>query len=148
MKNTCVTLIRYGAQIDVKDNIGLTPLHRACAADRAQAVEVLIDVSRVTWNLVERFLQNGADCAIRNRNWETAWHIAAAHGAVSCLQKLLCKTGNVNIQDKCGRSALHHAAVKGQDQVTEFLIENGINVSNCDRQDRRALHWAASAGHR
>ncbi|CBY37245.1 unnamed protein product, partial [Oikopleura dioica] len=43
-ENTCVTLIRHGAQIDVKDNIGLTPLHRACAADRAQAVEVLIEV--------------------------------------------------------------------------------------------------------
>ena len=38
--------------------------------------------------------------------------IAAAHGAVSCLQKLQPKVTNVNIQDRSGRSALHHAAVK------------------------------------
>ena len=50
LKNTCVTLIRYGAQIDVKDNIGLTPLHRACAADRSQAVDVLIEVIRRCFN--------------------------------------------------------------------------------------------------
>ena len=49
----------------------------------------------------------------RNKNWETAWHIAAAHGAVSCLEKLAKFIENVNIQDRQGRSALHHASVRG-----------------------------------
>ena len=88
-QEVCKTLIRSGAQIDPKDPDCFTPLHRACAADRNETVELLIST--------------GANVENRNKNWETAWHIAAAHGAVSCLERLM-PYPNVNIQDRCGRS--------------------------------------------
>ena len=41
----CRALIRHGSQVDPKDQDGFTPLHRACAADRNEAVDILIEVS-------------------------------------------------------------------------------------------------------
>ena len=42
----CRALIRHGSQVDPKDQDGFTPLHRACAADRNEAVDILIEVSQ------------------------------------------------------------------------------------------------------
>ena len=39
-----MALIRHGSQIDPKDKDGFTPLHRACAADRSDAVDNLLRV--------------------------------------------------------------------------------------------------------
>ena len=39
-----MALIRHGSQIDPKDQDGFTPLHRACAADRSEAVDNLLRV--------------------------------------------------------------------------------------------------------
>ena len=39
-----MALIRHGSQIDPKDQDGFTPLHRACAADRSDAVDNLLRV--------------------------------------------------------------------------------------------------------
>lgn len=39
IKEICLSLIRNGAQIDTKDQDGLTPLHRACGADRNEGTD-------------------------------------------------------------------------------------------------------------
>ena len=115
LQEICLSLIRHGAVIDPKDNDGFTPLHRACAADRNEAVGIL--------------MQSGASADNRNKNWETPWHIASAHGAVSCLQKLLPQVHNKNIQDRSGRSALHLAAVKVT--IGPVVIDHQFCASVC-----------------
>ena len=52
----CRALIRHGSQVDPKDQDGFTPLHRACAADRNEAVEILIEVRLLPLSRVLLFL--------------------------------------------------------------------------------------------
>ena len=50
-----MSLIRNGAQIDTKDQDGLTPLHRACGADRNEGmglkffdIKIKIGISKIS----------------------------------------------------------------------------------------------------
>lgn len=49
----------------------------------------------------------------RDKYWRTPFHVAAAQGAVECVELLEPKIGNINITDRAGRSGLHHACYAG-----------------------------------
>lgn len=100
-------------------------------------------------------LRYGADSNARDKNWQTAAHIAAANGSLECLRILLdpppalidsepvSKLSNVNMADRSGRSCLHLAAYHGHEAVCKLLMEGGALVDQGDKRDRRPIHWAA-----
>jgi uncharacterized protein len=85
-------LIKAGARIDARDNIGSTPLIYAADHDRLEMAKLLIDV--------------GAQVDAENKNGMTALMIAAKNGEVEMARTLLARGANPNKSDYTGRDSL------------------------------------------
>uniref|UniRef100_A0A8D0D5R9 Ankyrin repeat domain 44 n=1 Tax=Sander lucioperca TaxID=283035 RepID=A0A8D0D5R9_SANLU len=158
-------LILSGARVNAKDNMWLTPLHRAVAS-RSEAVRVLI--------------RHSADVNARDKNWQTPLHVAAANNALRCAEVIIPLLSSVNVSDRGGRTALHHAALNGHTEVLQtqtgflfchlnviifcstepifllqhighldvvcLLVSEGAEISCKDKRGYTPLHAAASSG--
>ncbi|MEQ2193854.1 hypothetical protein XENOCAPTIV_016115, partial [Xenoophorus captivus] len=93
------------ARVNAKDNMWLTPLHRAVASRSEDAVRVLI--------------RHSADVNARDKNWQTPLHVAAANNALRCAEVIIPLLSSVNVSDRGGRTALHHAALNGHTEVPQ-----------------------------
>ena len=67
-----------------------------------------------------------ADVNARDKYWRTPFHVAAAQGAVACVELLEPKIGNINITDRAGRSGLHHACYAGRTSMVSRIIDLSI----------------------
>jgi ankyrin repeat protein len=85
-------LIKAGARIDVRDNLGNTPLIYAADHDRLEMAKLLMDV--------------GAQVDAENKNGMTPLMIAAKDGEVEMVRTLLARGANPNKSDYTGRDAL------------------------------------------
>jgi len=59
---------------------------------------------------------------------ETALHIAAAYGHISCMKALLNVQADANAKDHVGETPLHYAALAGQVEAARTLVRNGAQV--------------------
>lgn len=85
-------LIKAGARIDARDNLGNTPLLYAADHDRLEMAKLLMDM--------------GAQIDAENKNGMTALMIAAKDGEVEMVRTLLARGANPNKSDYTGRDAL------------------------------------------
>uniref|UniRef100_A0A674H456 Uncharacterized protein n=1 Tax=Taeniopygia guttata TaxID=59729 RepID=A0A674H456_TAEGU len=122
-----------GANVNAKDTVWLTPLHRAAASRHEKALHVL--------------LKHQADVNARDKHWQTPLHVAAANRATKCVEALVPLLSTVNVADRTGRTALHHAVHSGHLEMVNLLLNKGASPSTCDKKDRQPLHWAAFLGH-
>uniref|UniRef100_A0A8C3QDY9 Uncharacterized protein n=1 Tax=Geospiza parvula TaxID=87175 RepID=A0A8C3QDY9_GEOPR len=122
-----------GANVNAKDTVWLTPLHRAAASRHEKALQLL--------------LKHSADANARDKHWQTPLHVAAANRATKCVEALLPLLSTVNVADRTGRTALHHAVHSGHLEMVNLLLNKGASPSTCDKKDRQPLHWAAFLGH-
>ncbi|KAI1229854.1 Serine/threonine-protein phosphatase 6 regulatory ankyrin repeat subunit C, partial [Lamprotornis superbus] len=118
-----------GANVNAKDTVWLTPLHRAAASRHEKALNLL--------------LKHSADVNARDKHWQTPLHVAAANRATKCVEALLPLLSTVNVADRTGRTALHHAVHSGHLEMVNLLLNKGASPSTCDKKDRQPLHWAA-----
>uniref|UniRef100_A0A673WYZ6 Ankyrin repeat domain 52a n=1 Tax=Salmo trutta TaxID=8032 RepID=A0A673WYZ6_SALTR len=121
------------ANVNAKDHVWLTPLHRAAASRNERAVGLL--------------LRQGAEANARDKFWQTPLHVAAANRATRCAEALLPQLSNLNMADRTGRTALHHAAQSGYMEMVKLLLNKGANLSTNDKRERQPIHWAAYLGH-
>ncbi|KAF1792183.1 Ankyrin repeat-containing domain [Phytophthora cactorum] len=68
-------LVQHGANVNVADERGDTPLHWAAFSGRAAVIQNLLTL--------------GADPTLSNSDWETPAQIAAAYGQLDCMRLLL-----------------------------------------------------------
>ncbi|NXE71510.1 ANR52 phosphatase, partial [Calcarius ornatus] len=99
-----------GANVNAKDTVWLTPLHRAAASRH----EVRAERGNPTLQLL---LKHSADANARDKHWQTPLHVAAANRATKCVEALLPLLSTVNVADRTGRTALHHAVHSGHLEV-------------------------------
>jgi uncharacterized protein len=85
-------LIKAGARIDVRDNLGNTPLIYAADHDHLEMAKLLMDV--------------GAQVDAENKNGMTPLMIAAKDGEVEMVRTLLARGANPNKSDYTGRDPL------------------------------------------
>ncbi|NWS34701.1 ANR52 phosphatase, partial [Polioptila caerulea] len=122
-----------GANVNAKDTVWLTPLHRAAASRHEKALHLL--------------LKHSADVNARDKHWQTPLHVAAANRATKCVEALVPLLSTVNVADRTGRTALHHAVHSGHLEVgTDGGARGCASPSTCDKKDRQPLHWAAFLG--
>uniref|UniRef100_A0A8C7FXS3 Ankyrin repeat domain 52a n=1 Tax=Oncorhynchus kisutch TaxID=8019 RepID=A0A8C7FXS3_ONCKI len=138
-------LINAGANVNAKDHVWLTPLHRAAASRNERAVGLL--------------LRQGAEANARDKFWQTPLHVAAANRATRCAEALLPQLSNLNMADRTGRTALHHAAQSGYMEcfpilswvnimdVLKLLVSRSADKGCKDKQGYTPLHAAAASGH-
>ncbi len=128
-------LIRRGANVNVWDDIGSTPLSRAVTSDRLEVVECL--------------LKNHADLAITDSHGWSVLHHAATRPVDSrrCMTMLMEAGADVNADDLDGRTPLHCAALEGLMLQVSFLLDHGAIKSTRDNDGRTALQLAEERQH-
>lgn len=157
LKPTVELLLARGANLEVKDNDGRTPLYAAAEGSTAEAVELL--------------LSRGANVNARNTAQQTPLHAVVAkawHDKREIAALLLTKHPDVNAKNVVGYTPLHllakmrlgltadevrgttHPAaadarrlLKDQVEAARLLIASGAIVDARDDNNSTALHWAA-----
>jgi ankyrin repeat protein len=129
-------LVQLGAQAEVGDYDGRTPLHLAAAGGHLEAMKYL-------------HLQHGVDIHAEDRYGNTPMHDAMENNhteAVRWLKKLGAKA-NLNNGYMKDRDILQ-AAAEGNIVEAQWRLKQNNDLANAADYDRRtALHVAASEGH-
>lgn len=126
------TMIRYGADIEARDAIGATALHRSIIAGSEKATRLLI--------------QKGADVSVCTESRSTSLHFAAMEGHYDIARLLLDMEVGVNAKNSYGMTALHYAASSANTPVLSLLISHDADIESTDGHDETALYRAAECG--
>ncbi|MBA3273469.1 MAG: ankyrin repeat domain-containing protein [Chthoniobacterales bacterium] len=135
--NTCFDPFIPSADVKSRDNMGMTPLHRAAWEGRADDVRAL--------------LGRGADAGARvrsNEAYSSEWgatplHLAAGQGRDEVVTLLLDAGADVNALDDRGSAPLHRAV--DHPTTVQLLLTRGADAKARDASGRSALHWASDA---
>lgn len=88
-------LINAGANVNIPNNLGETPLHEVAANGTTKLGRLLLD--------------NGANIEGQNHLQQTPLHLAAAHGNQEIASLLIERGANVNKRDIKSKTPLHYA---------------------------------------
>ena len=128
-------LIAGGADVNARNDLGVSPLHYAAGRHGREIITTLIEL--------------GADLHARTDTTLTPLHLAAMHNADPAAITALIEAGaDVNAHSNDGRTALHEAALWNSEGAvaTQALTLAGADVNARDAQGRTALHCAALGG--
>jgi len=107
-------LLQYGADPEIQDNQGFTPLHFAIFGNQD--------------NVVSMLLQNGANPNIASDDFnETPLHIAAFNRSEDISKILLENGADPNAENHAGETPLHIAASRGYADIFKLLLQYGAN---------------------
>eukprot|EP00028_Trichosphaerium_sp_Am-I-7-wt_P013249 CAMPEP_0168511828 /NCGR_PEP_ID=MMETSP0405-20121227/2395_1 /TAXON_ID=498012 /ORGANISM="Trichosphaerium sp, Strain Am-I-7 wt" /LENGTH=327 /DNA_ID=CAMNT_0008530135 /DNA_START=272 /DNA_END=1255 /DNA_ORIENTATION=+ len=109
------TLIEQGANPNLKDFTGRTPLYLATQLAFTDVVKYLVE--------------NSADPNQADLDGVTPLHAAAALGNMKCIEILIRNGAWIDARDNQGETPLFFALREGQHEVVKALISCGANVS-------------------
>ena len=124
--STTQYLIQHGANLDVQDQMKMTPLHWALDREKIDTAKILV--------------LYGANVDLQEVNKKSALHIAIEKGMTSLAEFMIHRTKDINIKEGHGRSLLHMALWKGNNQLAQSLMKNGADVNAVDRYGQSPLH--------
>ncbi|KAH9052612.1 ankyrin repeat-containing domain protein [Lactarius vividus] len=127
------SLLRRGANINVLDGGGSSPLHRASEDGHADIVQLLLD--------------HNVDVDLPSKFHQTPLLVASCTGDVEISRLLIQHGANVNSRSSAGYTPLNVASHKGHLDVVRLLIDNGAGVDSPDDKHQTPLHSAAAKGH-
>ncbi|CAG0903091.1 unnamed protein product, partial [Cyprideis torosa] len=129
LAETAELLIAKGAKVDAKNEDNETPLFSATMGNRPSVVEVLI--------------AHGADPNINNEFKSTPLHQARSAGAA---ELLIQKGAEVNTKNTFGETPLFFATWGNRHSVVEVLLAHGADPNIANHYGTSPLHQARSAG--
>jgi ankyrin repeat protein len=92
-KNIIQLLLKYGANVNIQDTKGQTPLHYAISYNQAY--------------IAERLIQTGADVNIQDTKGQTPLHYAARYNQTHIAKILLENGACIDARDNIGHTPLH-----------------------------------------
>ncbi|XP_070132555.1 uncharacterized protein G9a [Drosophila bipectinata] len=103
-------------------------------------------------DMLNLFLQCGADVAIKGPDGKTSLHIAAKLGNVEATQLIVESyrasknitsfLSFIDAQDEGGWTAMVWAAELGHTDIVSFLLNQGADPNICDNDNNTVLHWS------
>ena len=101
---------------EIRDNAGNTPLHSACKVDNWLVVDMYLEFGRMSL----------ADLNLKNKQGRTPLAIAAGHGALRMMKKLLDLGADATVLDGAGKSLINIAvSVPDNEPVVNTLLATG-----------------------
>jgi len=79
--------------------------------------------------LVELFIDNGANMNARAKDGHTPLHSAVYANNIGIVRLLVARGANQELKDIEGRTPLHWAAGRGRKEIVKFLLDNGVDVN-------------------
>ena len=165
-------LLHNGADVNAKDDDGLTPLAIACQRGNYHGVKALLKEGQIDVNIrdnqrstplheacehgskkiVEKLIDNEAEISVANEDKVTPLHIACSGGYDEAVSLMLVrghtiKDKLVSARDNQGSTALHHAAESGVESIVQNLLLAGANPIAEKSNEVTPLHIAARNGH-
>jgi cytohesin len=119
-------LLDRGASVNMANDNGATPLHRAI--EHPAVVALLID--------------RGAEVNASDGRGRTPLHWAARYTDTRTVASLLDSGADVEATDHAGETPLHRAAMWGQIQLMEAVIAAGADIDARANFDTTPLHFA------
>lgn len=160
------SLISSGADVNAKNEDGLTPIYSAIKYGQKAVVELLIsheaDVNAKTENgetplhysarqghadIAELLLANGADINAIDNATRTPLNYALRWGKQDVAELLVAKDVDVNAKDSTGGAPLHYASSRGYDNIVGHLIAKGADVNAKRANGETPMHYTARVGH-
>ncbi|UKS27051.1 ankyrin repeat domain-containing protein [Paenibacillus sp. HWE-109] len=165
--DTVLQWIQNGADINMRDTLGRTPILAATHGNKVETVKALIEAgadinlqdhkrdnpllyagAQGMLEIVQLMIDAGADPAITNRYGGTALIPASEHGYIEVVKELLSRSKiNVNHINNLGWTALMEAIIlsngkEKQQQVIQVLIAYGADVTIPDKDGVTPLEHA------
>ena len=129
----CQVLIDAGADIEVKDKEGRSPLHRVSILGNFAIVKMLVKA--------------GAGVCVTDTEGDTCLTLAAYHGHTETVRYLVSVPEvDVNHSEDENFTALHIAAQNNHAEVVEVLIDAGADIEAKDEDGSSPLHCACRRG--
>ena len=130
-------LLNKGANVNAKDNYGMSPL--------------TLTIHNPNFSILSSLLFFEADVNVRDKGGSTPLVHAAAQGLIWFVQKLIANGANVNGANVPGNSKyvtpLHVASKHGFLRTASMLLKNGADVNAKASRDWTPLHDACENGH-
>jgi hypothetical protein len=147
-------LISAGANVNLKDNSGETPLMmldadatsdlvwdlinagaKVNASDTSGNTPLMEAASVNNLELLKTLLEAGADVNAKNKNGKTALMMAASEGLVNNLRTLILAGAKVNAVDAEGKNALYYATDSGNAALRLLRTQGSEEVVAIKRED-------------
>ncbi len=160
-------LITSGADVNGKDDYGLTPLHFAAEYGYEELAELLISkgadidamddrgwtplhvaVDKGYTSVIKLLIEKGATVNGKNENDLTPLHFAVKVGSLDTAEFLIANGAGVNVKAVNGNSPLHVAVYNSRVSIVKFLIAEGAEVDAKDYEGKTPIHIAAQEGHK
>ena len=163
-KEVVEVLFTSGADVNVRDDSGYTPLHYAAGIGNTEFVKMLLDKkanpnsTNITGGtplcqavgfsklaVVELLLAGGANPNLSTNLGMTPLMVAANSQTpvdadlIAITKALLAKGADVNATDSAHRTALHHAKHK---EIVEILLAHKADMNALDKSGWTPLHFA------
>lgn len=130
----CVeTLLKAGADINIKDDKGKTPLMHAALNGQAERIQLLLEL--------------GAETELKENNGLTALSQSFLLGHEACVKVLISAGADANAKDKCGLTPLIRAARDGKTEYTRLFVSSGSSPDVPSDNGNTPLMFAARNGH-
>ncbi|GAB5355518.1 hypothetical protein AAMO2058_000212400 [Amorphochlora amoebiformis] len=124
------SLLEGGADVNVKNNEGLTPLHLAIVSNRQEVVQLLLNYR--------------ANPAFKDAQGDTSLHLAMQKGTPGILQDLCkAKDSDVDVPNHNGVLPLEIAVVKGDLKSVQTLIAAKADPTKTSKERKVSIAWLA-----
>lgn len=159
-----MSLLANGADLNLRDADGCTPLHHAALSiDPSVAVMLLdagADINAVDHDgltplaracsvgnaaLLPVLLQRKPDLDLPGAMPALCAAAGASSDDTDCVAALLKVKRQLEVADAQARTPLHHAAAAGNARIAALLVDNGVDVNARDSNGRTPLHLACAA---
>ena len=106
----------------------------------------MVNVSDDYFSLIDELINRGADLNLKDKDGNTALHLAVNTSDSILIESLLEAGANINLKDNDGNTALHLAVIRGDSISIESLLEAGADRTISNNNGQSPLDLAYENG--